>query len=159
MAYATPEQLIMRYDARVIGQLLDDSGVQIDNISANTVALEAMDDASGQIRSAALVANKYTEDDLNTLAANHDAFLVKLTCDLAYGFLKNRRAIDGEIPPQVKEANQWLAMLRFGERILNVQANADAGNVSHSTISLVERQQTNLLADSYRFFPVRRQYR
>lgn len=159
MAYATPEQLVSRFDARVIGQLVDDSGAQIDTLGANAVVLEALEDASGQIRSAALVGNKYTASDLDTLADNNDSFLVRLTCHLAYGFLRNRRGVGTEPQPEiVEQAENWLALLRLGERILNVQANADAGNIQHSVISLATRQQSNLISDSYRFFPYRRRY-
>lgn len=158
MAYATPEQLISRFDARVIGQLASDSGVSVTNVAADPTILDALDDASGQIRSAALVGNKYTEADLDTLAAANDSFLVRLTCLLAYGYLVSRRSVNAEMPADVTRAEEWLAALRFGERILNVQSNADAGNVSHSTISLVKRQEINLLADEPRFFPYRRRY-
>lgn len=158
MAYATPEQLVARFDARVIGQLVDDSGVEITSLAANNYVLEALDDASGQIRSAALVANKYTETNLDDLAADNDPFLVRLTCTLAYGFLRNRRGMGTENLPEVERAENWLAALRLGERIFNIQDNADAGNVHYSTISLAQRRETNLLADSYRFYPVRRRY-
>jgi len=159
VAYATPEDLVARFDSRVIGQLVSDDGTEVSTLGTNAIVQQALEDASGQIRSAALVGNKYTESELDTLAANNDAFLVRLTCALALGFLRARRNIGSEQPnPIVEQAENWLALLRLGERILNVQDNADAGNIQYSTISLAQRQETNLIADSYRFFPVRRRY-
>lgn len=158
MAYATPEQLLSRYDSRVVGQLVDDTGGEVTSLGTNSVVLDALEDASGQIRSAALVANKYSEATLNTLAADQDSFLVRLTCSLALGYLVNRRMMDTAQYPEVIRAEQWLAALRFGERIFNVQDNADAGNIANNVISLQTRNNVRLLADSYRFFPVRQRY-
>ena len=158
MAYATPEQLLSRYDSRVVGQLVDDTGGEVTSLGTNSVVLDALEDASGQIRSAALVANKYSESTLNTLAADQDSFLVRLTCSLALGYLVNRRMMDTAQYPEVVRAEQWLAALRFGERIFNVQDNADAGNIANNVISLQTRNNVRLLADSYRFFPIRQRY-
>ena len=162
MAYAAPEQLTARYDARVIRDLVsDNSDVQtsIDSLTSHPVVLDALEDASGQIRSAAMVANKYTDDELSALEQSQDPFLVRLTCTLAIGYLLNRRSMGRDpLPPNIEQAENWLAALRLGERIFNVQANADAGNMKSATLSIAQRTELGLVADQTRFFPARRQY-
>lgn len=160
MAYATPEQLAARFDARVIAEnTVDNDRTEIStDLSSNLVVLEALEDASAQIRSAALVANNYTEDELSTLAESQDAFLVRLCCTLAVGYILNRRSMGKEpLPPTIEQAEQWLAMLRLGERIFNVADNSAAGTMRSSVLTSSQRTDLSLVADNYRFFPVRRQ--
>lgn len=155
--YADPDQMMARIDSRIIGQLLSDDGSQVSEAAAreHPILLEALEDASGQIRSAALVGHKYTEANLETLARNRDAFLMRLTCDLALGFLYNRRQSATEIPMNVIRAEEWLAALRFGERILNVEENKTAGNPTNGYITDAVRSNLNLVSDRNRFFPTR----
>ena len=159
MAYASAEQLCSRKDVRKLGQLVRDNNSQATaaELLSDQVIADALEDASAQIRSAALVADKYQQSDLDQLAADSDAFLVRLTCDLAMGYLMSRRYLTEELPPDVVNAQQWLALLRLGERIFNVAANRTAGNVGISFQTPFKRSQANLVADSGRYFPPRGQ--
>lgn len=159
MAYASAANLISRKDVRKLGQLVRDNNSQATSaelLSDQTIA-DALEDASAQIRSAAMVADKYQQSDLDQLAADSDAFLVRLTCDLAMGYLMSRRYLTEELPPDVVNAQQWLALLRLGERIFNVESNKTAGNLNTSFMTPAKRSTANLVADSGRFFPPRGQ--
>lgn len=160
MAYATATQLISRYDVRKIGQLVRDNNTQATavELASDVVVVDAVEDASAQIRSAATINNKYTEDDLGELASNDDAFLVRLTCDLAMGYLMNRRGLGIDaLPAQVMQAQEWLAALRLGERILNVARVRQYGNVQRRAMTNQDWQDTGLVADvpPNRYFPSR----
>lgn len=141
--------------------MVSDTGLPIPEASLATDAklLAALDDASGEIRSAALVAGRYTEADLDALAEGGDPFLIRMTCSLAIGYLLRRRpGILQQLPADTVEAQQWLAALRFGERIFAVAETATAGVPSNGFLSLASRNQLNLISDETRFFPVRRHY-
>jgi len=159
MAYATVSQLVSRKDVRKLGQLVRDNNTQATatELLSDQILSDALEDASAQIRSAALVAEKYQTGDLDQLAADSDAFLVRLTCDLAMGYLFSRRYMTEELPADVINAQQWLALLRLGERIFNVPANAKAGNVGLSFMTPFKRSVANLVADNGRFFVPRGQ--
>lgn len=156
MAYARPEDLLARYDAREVGDLLSTSDRRIDagEIATHPIMMAALEDASGQIRSAALVANKYTEADLDLLYEKNDSFLIWLTCTLAVGNLRDRRSVPSDyFAEQTTRAANWLAAMRLGERIFNVDANKDAGNPSVYSPRLAVQQRTGFLSTESRYFP------
>jgi len=160
LAYATAEQLLDRYDPREIGDLVseDENRVPERDLLNNSKLNRALEDASAQIRSAAFVAEKYSNVDLEGLAKAQDAFLVQITCDLAFGRLLTSRSLATEIVPDVERAQQWLALLRLGERIFPITANAQAGNATHGFITNQRRyEELRFIADvaSPRYFPLR----
>lgn len=155
-SYVTPEQFLARRDVRAIQQLLRDTGVTtpLADVTTEPTFLAALDDASGEVRAACETANRYTANDLDALAASNDPFLINLVCDLAYGKLQRRRArpVTGDEYPEVEKAEQWLALLRLGERVLNIQSAKDAGNERGASISATTYANSGLAADTYRFF-------
>ena len=155
--YANPEQMLARYDARIIGQLLADDGTEVSSTDAvnNPILIEALEDASGQVRSAAMVGDKYTAADLEQLARDREPFLVRMVCGLAMGFLYGRRQSTAEIPEEILRFEEWLATLRFGTRIFPIQKTKDAGNVTHGYITDNTRANMRLVGDKNRFFPTR----
>lgn len=157
MAYAAIDDLLLLYDARIVGDLLADEGQRIDasDIEFHPTAISALEFASGEVKSAACVANRYTLAELDTLAKSRDPFLVKLVCDLTMAVLYTRRNAMNEAPPQVVEARNWLALLRTGERILNVEENKDAGTPQGTLLTAEQRSVANTIADRNRFFPTR----
>lgn len=160
MAYATAAQMCQKFDRREISQMCAESDTNIPpaaSIEGNAILLSALESASGQVRSAALIANKYTEADLETLAGNQDDFLVTLICRLAMGSLLIRRSVHREVPPVIQDAMNWLAALRLGEMIFNVQANRDKGNVHTVQPTTVELSNEGMLSGraAGRWFPQR----
>ncbi len=160
MAYVTPEQFLDRYDLRDVGDLVSKDGERVteSGLQNNSKLLRALEDASGQVRSACRVGNKYSIEDLETLAKDQDPFLVQIVCDLTLGRLMTSRSLTAEITPDVERAQQWVALLRLGERILEVPENTAAGLTTHGFISDFRRfQELRFAADvaSPRYFPFR----
>ena len=80
MAYASVADLKKRFDVRTLGDLASDDGTQVAsaNLPADENVLAALDDASGEIDSAVLVARRYTTSDLTALTGNSLAYLKRL---------------------------------------------------------------------------------
>lgn len=157
MAYATGEQFVLALDPRDIADFVSNSATSVDpaTVSTNPTVLAALERATGMIRGAAMIANKYTEANLQTLANANDPFIVHLTCMLAAGELYARRSLAEKEPPYyVKRAEEWLAALRLGELIFNVAANKVAGNPTIGTATIQELQDQRLIAAEGRFFPL-----
>lgn len=159
-SYVTPEQFLARRDIRAVQQLLPDGPPQgvvlppVEAVTTHPVLIAALEDASGQVRAACETANRYTAEELDTLGAANDPFLIRLVCDLAFGLLLTRRSrpVEAGNYPEIERAEQWLALLRFGERVLNVQSAKDAGNEKGVGISAVTYAESGLAADQYAFF-------
>ncbi len=155
--YATPGQMLARHDSRIIGQLLNDDGTVVSEADAENhpLLIEALEDASGQIRSAAFVGKKYSAQNMEDLSRDNDPFLVRMTCGLALGFLYDRRQSTDALPEVVIKYEQWLATLRLGERIFPIEENKAAGNVTNGYITDKVRTNLALVGDKNRFFPSR----
>lgn len=131
MAYATPQDLLNRYDARRIADLVSDSGQRTLAPQSSPVVAACLDDASGAVDAACRVAQRYTSADLAGLTGNANALLVRLVCDLAFGMLVARRGYTANdaavMAPREKSALEMLEALRRGERIFSGEEQADAG--------------------------------
>ncbi len=159
MAYVTPEQFLDRYDPRDIGDLVskDNERVSESKLLNNSKLNRALEDASGIVRSAALVGRRYIDEELQQLAKDQDSFLVELVCDLTLGRLITGRSLTAEVTPDVLRAQEWVAMLRLGERIFNVLKAAGAGLTTSGFITRQRRSELQFIADvaSPRYFPNR----
>ena len=159
MAFATVAQFLNRYRPAEIGDYVSNDGNRVSEtgLATDLVLLAALESATSEIKSAAFVADKYQPSDLDDLTTAGDAFLLDLTSDLAMARLLLRVNILEAIPPQVEEARKWLAMLRLGERIFNVDENKTVttrGFLTTTTIS-----ELNLARDhAGRFFPGRNRF-
>lgn len=161
MAFATTAQLCQEFDRRDIAGLCSESDsviVPAASVESNPIAQAAMEKGAALIVSAAAVANKYTEAELESLAASGDQFIIQLNCNLSMGLLLKRRSVQrpAEEPQAVKEANQWLAALRLGEMIFNLPNARDAGNVKTVAADVVELRNAGLISGvaAGRFFPM-----
>lgn len=160
-SYALPEDFLRRYDARILGDLVNDNNISVDATSllTNLNLQAALDDASGQVNSAVLVANKYSPAELQALDGIDREYLVRLVCNLAYGLLVMRRGLPSDKLPQYDEALETLKLLRSGERVFAVLANQDAGNPQASFPSFTVYSNLQLMRDVSKYFPVRRDQR
>lgn len=159
MSYATPSDVLTRYDARTIGQLVSDTGVPVNNpnLMTNTNLLAALSDASGIINSACLTAGRYQVSDLQSLTGDDKAYLTRLTVEQAFIFCVMRRGMEIDKLPQRAWVEQTLQQLREGVRIFNVQASVEAGNPTVSFPSQAVIHQRNFAVDyASRAFPVPR---
>ncbi len=147
---ATVQDLIDRFDQRLLADLARDDGTPEANLAQNPRVLSALADASGEVRSAILQGKRYTLEDLANLDADDAAFLKRLVCTRAVLNLAAARVgVFGE--ENYRAAQQWveekLAQLARGERIFATPAAQEAGLPKTEGPLLVEIQRLNLLVD------------
>lgn len=135
-AYCSAAEFLNRYDRRTVAKLCSDTGEAIVDgaLEANTNLAAALAQASGRVESASLVGERYTPTDLASLTGNAAAHLAGIVADLAYPILARRRPKENvEVPPQAKEAEEWLEALARGMRIFGFAEAAEAGHMDSST--------------------------
>jgi phage gp36-like protein len=159
MAYASATDLIARFDEGVVADLCGDNGVPAADLSSNTKLSTALSDASGDINSAVMVSDLYTADDLADLTGDDLAFLKRLTCDLAMGYLMGRRPekyAEGAVKNLTEQARTHLEQIRQGVHLFNIEATKSAGQPDIDGPTALDYQRMNLLPDRTRnFYPSR----
>jgi phage gp36-like protein len=157
MAYATVADLLLRYDSRRIGDLVSDNDTRVTNLADNVVVLEALKDASSMIDSSCRVANRYSQNDLNNLTSEAANLRKRLCCDLAFGYLIQRRGYGAAeletMAPGYINALDYLEKLRQGERVFDTTTHPDAGN-THRTV--VSKDISFLATEADRYFGSRK---
>lgn len=152
MAYATPGDLLIRYDARRLGDLVHDDGTRASpsSLLSDPNLQAALDDASGMLDSAIQRGQKYTPLDISNLLAaagnpaspyyNSYKLLVRVCCDLAYGLLVGRRGFNSTDTraqsPRYVEALRQLQMIEDGEWIFLTDGGHAASGVDVSQVPL-----------------------
>ena len=151
MAYATAQNLLDRYDKSIINDLVSDEGTRLSysDLLVDTKLLAALDDASGEVDAALLVGGRYSATDLSGLTGNALATLVRITCEIAIGFLYNRRPMF-----RVEDADRWaertrahIDRLRTGENVFNIAANITAGNPTLDGPTSIDYRRLNLIPE------------
>lgn len=148
-AYATPTDMITRYDFRTIGELLiDDENNTISDPSlitsptgtyyANLVTL--LEDASGLVEAACTTAGNYVintsaspvRNDLAVLTGNSQNMLKRMVCALTLEYLWRRRPgrVTGKPPVEIEEARENLEKIRNGEWIFGILEHQAAGQMN-----------------------------
>lgn len=167
MAYATGDDLLARYDARVLGDLIRDDGVRLSpsEIAGDMTVETALSSAEGELNSQVLKGNRYRVADLEALDGADADFLKDIVCTLAFFWLHRRRSWV-EISDSMREArkmvNETLKALADGKAIFNVEGTRNAGVAEVQAVSRVELERDwNLLRDvaAGKFYPRRRTYR
>lgn len=164
MAYATAADLINYKSSAHLGDLCSDDGTRqpAGALTANPKIQAALDAASGEIEAALLQGKRYTAADLAALTGNSQAYLKKLTCDIAFWVLWDRkpayRPDDHSRDRAVEACQQALKMLRTGEHIFNVTAVKEAGVPDLDYPSAATMQENNFIVDLARpsYYPARR---
>lgn len=153
---------LLYHDWRQWADLLADDDTRLADsatVVANTTLQEIMLWASGEVESAALIGQRYTRADLQTLATGTDpdtltavagyksgrAVLRKLVADLAHWALVERRhpGTDPKDVPGAAKALEMLERLRLGEAILPFAQTAAAG-LPDNVETAPERSQQEL---------------
>lgn len=161
-SYATPADLVKRYDARDIGDLADDTGNQVaaGDLDDDPNVLAALEDASGDIDSALLAGNRYTVAELAALTGNSLSKLKRLTCDIAMAYLLGRRPAHD--PDRLKafeeRCRSMLERLRKGENVFDITAVKEAGVIDRGTPSAVDYDRMQLMRDRTRNYYPRRSF-
>lgn len=160
MPYATPADLLKRFDARTLGDLAADDGKRIvpSALLSDANVASALDDASGEIEAALLQGARYSALDLTNLTGNSKQYLARICCEIAFGLLWRRRpwADDQQRLEAIKRADEHLERLRKGERVFDIVAVEQAGLPDVTGVTLADLQNLNLLRDRTRhYYPAR----
>lgn len=157
-AFADADDLTTCYDVRVLGQYLSDNGTALTaNEVANSPKTAALlEQASGQILAFAYKGERYSEADLLALTGNGLAMLKRMTCDLAFSYILQRRGVAVDDYPQVKTALELLELLSQGKVIFPIAVNAEAGHVQSPPVTVQTIASQNYLTNSVIYFPTPR---
>ncbi len=162
MAAAAPSDMTTYFDARVLGDLLSDTGVAIaeDALAANSRLLALLQGAEGRVLSALTVAEQYSPADLAALTGADLQLLKEMECYLAFSKLLGRRPgseYRETYQEVVNEANEFLDRLRQGERVFSqAAAQKEAQQVAVAGPTARDYEQLNLLPDRVRnYYPSR----
>jgi phage gp36-like protein len=160
MPYAASSDILARYDARRVGELVRDDATRASpsELATDPVLTALLADASAIVDSAALAGGRYSADDLSALAADPvgGPLLVRLVCDLAFGLLVSRRGAPASdvdaLAPRYKAANDVLEALRNGGRVLDVAGAIAAGQPVNtqvdSDVTLVTQFASRLFGEA-----------
>lgn len=139
MAYATIDEIIERYDERILKDLVQDDDTRNADLTANVILTAILDDGTAMIDAAIRIT--YSNDQLAALAIANSALLRRLNCDLAMGLMYQRRARG--LPDQVQdvfdEAKDTLKDIRDGKSILD---DAEARIAARPAVHRVTEQQS-----------------
>ncbi len=156
MLLAQPTDMIARFDVRLLSQLCNDtnSPVSSTGLLTDPNLNAALEDASGVVLSALYTSYKYQDTDIENLDTQSSALLTRITCDIAFIYLAQRRGYEYEDKmPMIQDSYMLLQKLRNGERVLNVAGNEEAGLTATDYIGVVEQAQVGLVTAAYRYFP------
>jgi phage gp36-like protein len=155
MSYATPADLLARYNLQVIGQLASDTSTALTalQILTDPNVQAALDDAAGVIDGALLRGQRYSVVDLTTLTGNSLALLKRINCDGAFINLWKRKSWDGQeerLDRAMEDFEKMLRKLATGEEIFNVPSDIEAGVPEITGPTSVEYEQLNTIASRCR---------
>ena len=167
MGYASPDDMISRFDVRTLGDLCGDASTRITAtlLKTNVKMIAALDSAAGKINAACLQGQRYSVSDLAGLKSDSKAHLVNLNCMVAWAYLWRRKGYTEDntsVVNAIQEADAELKSLRTGEHVFDVEdvkiaGRADVTTVPQDTI----RRDWNLGSDTVRghLYPRRRSFR
>lgn len=154
--YAQPADLLARHDARLIGDLAQDTDTRQTptQLLTDPNVIAALTDASGTIESACFVGERYSSSDLSSLPANSNGLLMRLTCDIAFAYLFQRRGYNYmDKMPALKYSFDLLDRLRLGERVFDVGEVEEKGNATSDLIQLATIVMQHKLSMKSHYFP------
>ncbi len=155
LAYMTPAQWLLQYDANTIGDLCSDTGTPVTPaaLATNPVALQMLSSASGHLQAACAVSGIYSVEDLNAIAGNDgdpgQSLLFEIIGQMAMVLAMRRRPekLGSETLKQLREeVEQYLDLLRNGKRLFLVPdntGNVTAGQVTVDGPTLATMQRVN----------------
>jgi len=159
MSFASANDLVERYDYRLIGDLCSDemSELTLGQVLAEAKVSSALNDGAGEILVCLQSGGNYDESDLEELDGLNQSHLIRVNCDIAMANLIQRRPnkVNVEVAEKICEkAREHLNRLRKGENIFGIPAKVEAGNLSVSHMSSVQIESLNLIPDRMqRYFP------
>lgn len=163
MPYAEAQDMIDRFDSRLLGDLVQDANTQAGEVAllSNRKMMAALGDASGEVDAAIMVGAQYTPEQLAGLTGNSLSHLKRITCDIALARLIERRpGMAMEVSERIlTRAQKHLESLRKGLNVFVTDTTA-SGEGSLPTVSFIDLptlQNMNLIRDrTNHYYPVRR---
>ena len=161
-AYASPADLVARYDADTIAQLATDNHTKISraDIPTDDNVLTALLTASGDIDVRLRVGRNYSPEQLTSLDDNSREHLRDIVCTIAMAKLFRRRpGVHRELSKEIREeADKYLDRLAKGENVLGIvddDSHEEAGLPQLHGPSSQQICQRNFLSArmSGRYFP------
>lgn len=156
-SYCSAADLLVRYDWRVLGELLADSDsaapLTQSQVLASTTLAELLLASSGEVEAACLVSERYIPDDLAALTGGALSLLKDLVADLTVGRLYKRRpSRDPALKPPTatQDAREMLDLLREGQRIFGTIQHAQSGQIDATkdvASDVVDRRGVSVLAE------------
>ena len=159
--YADGDDMVTRFDVRLLGDLVTDDNTRIAAaaVPADANLGVAITDATERINSALRQANRYTTDDLAQLVTDGDAQLKRICCALAMEHLYQRRgsAIPDGFQVAIDDAKDVLEQIRLGNNVLQVDGAIQSGLPNTNFIQPAERTNLGRAGDAAIFPPDERQ--
>lgn len=157
-AYATSTDMIARFDQRTLEELVVDDNIRETDLGSNSKMTAALNDATGAIDSALLVANMYSSADLDALTDESQDYLKRITCEIAMSYLVRRRPEKyGKASKEMKESvEEILERFRQGVRVFDIDEHKLAGTPTIDGPSAVRFRDLSLHRDINRMYPRRR---
>ena len=166
-SYLTPAEFLKRTDVRTVGQLCSDTeGVPVSPSALLTDPnlQAALDDAAGEVESAATIGQKYQVADIQLLATTAcvaRAKLFRIIRDVTIAFLLERRPdfstdIPRGVEASIERSQAWLEQLAQGTRIFGFLESAQAGTIDENVLTAQEVVNRNgLVVQAERYFGIR----
>lgn len=161
MPLCAPSDFLLRYDARVVGELVSDANTRVAavDLATNDVVLTALADAEADLQTALLTGGRYSADDLSGLSGSSLTKAKRVISDIAIEYLKERRGNRDPERAKVERENALapLDRLRRGENVFNLTPQIEAGNADVDGPTTLEFQDLNLVRDRVgdRYYPGR----
>lgn len=166
MPYITAKDMQLRYDWKLLGDLISDSGERVQPQAQITHPnmIAACTDASGEVDAALMYGDRYSSTDLSGLVAagpsNSLNLLIQICCQIAICNLYERKyATKFEVMKPFREAKEGhLERLRTGSNVFNLPTVQAAATEQASGPSLVDYQNSGLVSHypGMHYFPVTR---
>jgi len=158
MAYASPADLLSRFDRNILADLAGDDGQPAEPLSSPRVA-RALEGASGEINAAARMGGRYSPEELAALQGDDAEFLKDITCQLALLRLVGTRIQTiGELAHKSlrEAAEKVLDDLRAGRLVFGTPAAERAQTPGVDGPTVLDYERLNLLPDRTRnYYPSR----
>lgn len=131
MSIASPDDFLVRFDVRTVGDLVQDSNTRITvpNLETDPNLQAILDDATGEIMVALRRGLRYSTADITALTTSDLAWLKRICCDIAFAMLLRRRPLERfeELSRRQDEiAGEALARLASGEDLFDLPAQKGA---------------------------------
>lgn len=161
LPYCSIAQFIQRYDTRTLAQLLSDTGIDLESVTADTTLLELLMEASGKLEAAAVVGERYLLEDLEAIrdgaATNAKSLLAGIVADMAIVAVFDRRPnLQRPHSAKIDESERFIQALAEGVKIFPFTETENAGHLDNNVETPANVEARNLWTyQARRFFGTR----